>query len=288
MIEAAAYAIRSNKPYFGIGLGMQMGFSPRLPAPRRTGRCPFRGSGKTLHARFCLPQADANSDTLPVRHPDTIQKPMRRGAYPCRIVPGTHLAEAYQQHEVLERHHHRWEFNMDYRSCSARPVSSCPACHRTDAWWRHSRSRTTPVSPVSCSIRSSNRADPAASAVHGFPVRRASMGRPQLPLAAASQMEDKPMAMIFEQESRTFSEYLLVPNLTTRDNTPENVDLSTAIVRYRKGEEKSRLSINIPLVSAVMQAVSDDGMAIALSEAAACRSSTRRKASRANLKWSAR
>ncbi len=73
------------------------------------------------------------------------------------------------------------------------------------------------------------------------------------------------MAMIFEQESRTFSEYLLVPNLTTRDNTPENVDLSTAIVRYRKGEEKSRLSINIPLVSAVMQAVSDDGMAIALS-----------------------
>ncbi|NLO37318.1 MAG: IMP dehydrogenase [Clostridiaceae bacterium] len=73
------------------------------------------------------------------------------------------------------------------------------------------------------------------------------------------------MAMIFEQESRTFSEYLLVPNLTTRDNTPENVDLSTAIVRYRKGKEASRLSINIPLVSAIMQAVSDDGMGIALS-----------------------
>lgn len=72
------------------------------------------------------------------------------------------------------------------------------------------------------------------------------------------------MAMIFEQESRTFSEYLLVPNLTTRDCIPDQVDLSTAIVRYRKGKERSRLSINIPLVSAIMQAVSDAGMAIAL------------------------
>lgn len=72
------------------------------------------------------------------------------------------------------------------------------------------------------------------------------------------------MAMIFEQESRTFSEYLLVPNLTPRECTPEHVDLSTAITRYRKGEQKSRLNINVPVVSAVMQAVSDDGMAIAL------------------------
>ena len=72
------------------------------------------------------------------------------------------------------------------------------------------------------------------------------------------------MAMIFEQESRTFSEYLLVPNLTTKECMPGKVDLSTAIVRYRKSQEESRLHINIPLVSAIMQAVSDDGMAIAL------------------------
>ena len=72
------------------------------------------------------------------------------------------------------------------------------------------------------------------------------------------------MAKIFEQESRTFSEYLLVPNLTTEKNTPDQVDLSAPIAKYRKGQEESRLKINIPLVSAVMQAVSDDGMAIAL------------------------
>ena len=74
------------------------------------------------------------------------------------------------------------------------------------------------------------------------------------------------MAMIFAEESRTFSEYLLVPNLTTATNTPEKVDLSTAIVRYNKGKEEPRLKINIPLVSAIMQSVSDSGMAIALAK----------------------
>ena len=72
------------------------------------------------------------------------------------------------------------------------------------------------------------------------------------------------MAQIFEQESRTFSEYLLIPNLTTEANTPDKIDLSAPVCKYRKGEEESKLKINIPMVSAVMQAVSDDGLAIAL------------------------
>ncbi|MCR5286876.1 MAG: IMP dehydrogenase, partial [Saccharofermentans sp.] len=61
-----------------------------------------------------------------------------------------------------------------------------------------------------------------------------------------------------------FSEYLLVPNLTTEENTPDKVDLSAPVAKYKKGQEESRLKINIPMVSAVMQSVSDDGMAIAL------------------------
>lgn len=74
------------------------------------------------------------------------------------------------------------------------------------------------------------------------------------------------MAIIFSEESRTFSEYLLVPNLTTAENTVDRVDLSTAIVRYRKGAEKAKLSVNVPVVSAIMQAVSDSGLAIALAK----------------------
>ncbi|MGI6668490.1 MAG: IMP dehydrogenase [Acetivibrionales bacterium] len=71
------------------------------------------------------------------------------------------------------------------------------------------------------------------------------------------------MAYYYNEPSRTFSEYLLIPNLTTKECMPSNVSLRTPIVKYKKGEEAS-MHINIPLVSAIMQAVSDSGMAIAL------------------------
>lgn len=71
------------------------------------------------------------------------------------------------------------------------------------------------------------------------------------------------MAEIFEQESRTFSEFLLVPNLTSKSDTPENVSLKTPVARFRRGEQ-SRLYMNIPMTSAIMQAVSGSALAIAL------------------------
>ena len=40
--------------------------------------------------------------------------------------------------------------------------------------------------------------------------------------------------------------------------------LKTPLVKYRRGEEEPAISLNIPMVSAIMQAVSDDKMAIAL------------------------
>jgi CTP synthase len=40
---------------------------------------------------------------------------MRLGAYPCRLVPGTKAAAAYQTNLISERHRHRWEFNNRYR-----------------------------------------------------------------------------------------------------------------------------------------------------------------------------
>lgn len=71
------------------------------------------------------------------------------------------------------------------------------------------------------------------------------------------------MAFYYNEPSRTFSEYLLLPNLTSKGCTPQNINLRTPIVKYNKGE-KASIHINIPLVSAVMQAVSDSGMAIEL------------------------
>jgi IMP dehydrogenase len=73
------------------------------------------------------------------------------------------------------------------------------------------------------------------------------------------------MAIIINEPSRTFGEYLLIPNLTTKDCIVDNVDLSTPLVRYKKGEQPE-LKLNIPFSSAIMQSVSDHNMAIALAK----------------------
>ena len=72
------------------------------------------------------------------------------------------------------------------------------------------------------------------------------------------------MATFFSEPSRTFNEYLLVPGHTPHTCTPAAVSLKTPLVKYRRGEEECPLSLNIPMVSAIMTAVSDDNMAVAL------------------------
>lgn len=71
------------------------------------------------------------------------------------------------------------------------------------------------------------------------------------------------MAQFTHEVSRTFSEYLLIPGLTTKECIPGNVSLKAPLVSFKKGEEPD-LELNIPFVSAIMQSVSDHNMAIAL------------------------
>lgn len=71
------------------------------------------------------------------------------------------------------------------------------------------------------------------------------------------------MAYFFDEPSRTFSEYLLVPGYSSAECTPANVSLKTPLVKFRKGE-KSAIELNIPMVSAIMQSVSGERMACAL------------------------
>ena len=73
------------------------------------------------------------------------------------------------------------------------------------------------------------------------------------------------MAKYFTDVSRTFNEYLLVPGYSDATCLPTNVDLSTPLFRYKKGEESS-ITLKIPMISAIMQSVSDDRMAIALAK----------------------
>ena len=73
------------------------------------------------------------------------------------------------------------------------------------------------------------------------------------------------MAIYFNEPSRTFSEYLLIPGYTSEDCIPDKVTLKTPLVKFKKGEE-SAISLNVPFASAIMQSVSNDTMAIALAK----------------------
>ena len=73
------------------------------------------------------------------------------------------------------------------------------------------------------------------------------------------------MAFYYKEPSHTFSEYLLIPGYSSEECIPSNVSLRTPVVKYKKGEEPA-LSMNIPLVSAIMQSVSGEKLAIALAK----------------------
>ena len=74
------------------------------------------------------------------------------------------------------------------------------------------------------------------------------------------------MAYYFSEPSRTFGEYLLVPGYSSSECVPTAVSLKTPLVKYRKGEEACPLEMNIPMVSAIMQSVSGEKLAIALAK----------------------
>ena len=77
------------------------------------------------------------------------------------------------------------------------------------------------------------------------------------------------MAYFFNDVSHTFNEYLLVPGYSSSECVPANVSLKTPLVKFKKGEEPA-ISLNIPLVSAIMQSVSGERLAVALAREGGC------------------
>ena len=71
------------------------------------------------------------------------------------------------------------------------------------------------------------------------------------------------MATFINEPSHTFNEYLLIPGYSSAECIPANVSLKTPLVKFKKGE-KPAIEMNIPMVSAIMQAVSGDRLAVAL------------------------
>ena len=108
MIQAAQYARENHVPYFGICLGMQimvMEFARDVLGYKDANSSEFTPDGK--HNVIAL-MADQQGN---------IPKggTMRLGKYPCKVMPGTKMAECYGEAEIWERHRHRYEFNNEFR-----------------------------------------------------------------------------------------------------------------------------------------------------------------------------
>ena len=81
------------------------------------------------YARNVMGLEDANSTEMDPKTPHNVidlmeeQKSisnmggtMRLGAYDCVLTPGSHVARAYGETQISERHRHRFEFNEEYRN----------------------------------------------------------------------------------------------------------------------------------------------------------------------------
>ena len=73
------------------------------------------------------------------------------------------------------------------------------------------------------------------------------------------------MAKFINEPSHTFNEYLLIPGYSSSECIPANVSLKTPLVKFKKGETPA-ITMNIPMISAIMQAVSGDRLAVALAK----------------------
>ena len=107
-IQTARYAREHNIPYFGICLGMQIAV---IEYARDV-----LGLTAANSSEFA-PEGTRNVIDLMPDQKGNIPKggTMRLGSYPCKIVPGTKMAQAYGEELITERHRHRYEFNNLYR-----------------------------------------------------------------------------------------------------------------------------------------------------------------------------
>jgi CTP synthase len=106
-IEAIRYARERKVPFFGICLGMQCAvieFARHVLGYKDADSVEF--NNETSHQVINLMKEQKRLSGL--------EDAMRLGTYPCQIMRGSKVYEAYQTDWVHERHRHRYEFNNDY------------------------------------------------------------------------------------------------------------------------------------------------------------------------------
>ncbi|HTJ62171.1 MAG TPA: CTP synthase [Alphaproteobacteria bacterium] len=117
MIRAAQFARERSVPYLGICFGMQMAV---IEAARNMAGLKGAGStefGETEHPIVGLMTEWVRGNALEQRQTNgDLGGTMRLGAYPCNLVEGSRARGIYGEDEISERHRHRYEVNINYRS----------------------------------------------------------------------------------------------------------------------------------------------------------------------------
>jgi CTP synthase len=118
MVEAIRWAREHHLPFLGICLGMQVAI---IEFARDVAHIPDTNSSE--FAPEC-----ANPVIGLMSSQQGIQEmggTMRLGAYPCRLRPGSRVAQVYNATEVSERHRHRYEVSNAYRDVLAEYGMRC-------------------------------------------------------------------------------------------------------------------------------------------------------------------
>ncbi len=107
-IKAARFAREHKVPYLGLCLGMQVA---TIEFARNV--CGLEGANSTEFDKDAKePVISLLEEQREIRNKGAS---MRLGTWPTKIVKGTLAEKIYGSGEVLERHRHRYEFNMKYR-----------------------------------------------------------------------------------------------------------------------------------------------------------------------------
>jgi len=107
-IKAAQFARENNVPYLGLCLGMQVA---TIEFARNV--CEIKGANSTEFDKNAKePVISLLEEQRGVHNKGGS---MRLGTWPTKIVRATLAEKIYGRNEVMERHRHRYEFNMKYR-----------------------------------------------------------------------------------------------------------------------------------------------------------------------------
>ncbi|HEY7896478.1 MAG TPA: CTP synthase [Gemmatimonadaceae bacterium] len=108
MVEAIRWVRERGLPFFGICLGMQVAV---IEFARH--KCNLDDSHSSEFAPECADPVISLMESQ--QHITDMGGTMRLGAYPCRLKPGSLVAETYNASDISERHRHRYEFSNAYR-----------------------------------------------------------------------------------------------------------------------------------------------------------------------------